>query len=61
MVEAPQFSSKALVYKQARERILKDLPDWRRREILEMEETENTDNRYYAEFVRNLIALAEDS
>jgi hypothetical protein len=61
MVEAPQLSSKALVYKEARERVLKDYPAWRRSEILEMEATENTDNRYYDDFVRNVIALAEDS
>jgi hypothetical protein len=61
MVEAPQLSSKALVYKEARERVLKDYPEWRRNEILEMEATENKDNRYYDDFVRNVIALAEDS
>ena len=61
MVEAPQLSSKALVYKQARDRVLKDLPEWRRNEVLKMESDHDTDNRHYLEFVKNVIALAEDS
>ena len=61
MVEAPKLSSKALVYKQARERILKDLPDWRRKEILDMEASGDVNNRFYDAFVRDLRALAEDS
>lgn len=61
MVEAPQLSSKALVYKQARERVLKDLPEWRRKEVLRMEAEKDKDNRYYNDFVKNVIALAEDS
>ena len=61
MVEAPQLSNEALVYKQARERVLRDLPEWKRKEVLELESSGNKDNRYYQEFVNNVIALAEDS
>jgi hypothetical protein len=61
MVEAPKLSSKALVYKQARDRVLKDYPEWRRNEVLKMEADHDTDNRYYNDFVKNVIALAEDS
>jgi len=60
MTEAPS-KTEGSVYRQARERVLKDLPEWRRNEVLEMEATHNTDNRYYNDFVRNVIALAEDS
>jgi hypothetical protein len=61
MVEALQLSPKALVYKQARERVLKDYPEWKRNEILEMEVINNKDNRFYDDFVRDVKALAEDS
>jgi hypothetical protein len=60
MTEAPVKTSPA-IYQQARERVLKDLKEWRRNEILRMEKEGDTDNRYYEEFVRNVIALAEDS
>lgn len=55
------LSKKALVYKTARERVLKDYPEWRRHEVLDMEASGDIDNRHYAEFVKNVIALAEDS
>lgn len=63
MTEAPTkpLSEKALVYKQAKERVLNDYPKWRKEEILQMERDGNTENRYYDDFVRNVIALAEDS
>ena len=48
-------------YYQARQRVLKDLPEWRRKEVLEMESIGNINNRYYDDFVRQVIALAEDS
>lgn len=48
-------------YLEARARVLKDMPLWRRREILELESKKDLDNRYYVEFVRDVIALAEDS
>lgn len=64
--KAAEVTSSATVskdnpYYKARQRVLSDLPEWRRKEVLEMEKIGNVDNRYYEDFVRQVIALAEDS
>lgn len=64
--KAAEVTSSATVssdnpYYQARQRVLKDLPEWRRKEVLDMEKTGDIENRYYDDFVRQVIALAEDS
>ncbi len=44
-------------YVKARNEILKSMPSWRSREVLEMEKTDNKNNRYYEEFVVNVTTL----
>lgn len=43
----------------ARKQLLNSMPQWKKNEILNMEATHNTDNRFYCDFIKQLIALAE--
>jgi hypothetical protein len=46
-------------YEQARKAVLSKKEGWKQRELLEMERTGDTDNRWYDDFVKEIIALAE--
>ena len=41
-------------YVQARHQVLSKYPQWRRNEIAEMEKTGNLDNKFYADFVKDV-------
>lgn len=46
-------------YQLAREQVLAKMKDFNRNEILEMEKTNNTNNRFYEEFVKEVNALGD--
>jgi len=47
-------------YIKARVQVLKDLPEWRRNEVLKMETNGNIDNKHYAAFV-DMVAILGDT
>ena len=62
-VDAPKKLETALgeksnnPYIKARIQILKKYPEWKRNEVLKMEEKKNTNNRFYEEFCREVTDL----
>lgn len=55
-----QSTSLPLSINEAREKVLDSYPTWKKLEILEMEKTNNKDNRFYDQFFLDfLVALGE--
>jgi hypothetical protein len=46
-------------YIRARIMVLEKLPAWRKKELAEMEQTGNINNKYYEEFVREVASLGD--
>ncbi len=58
-METQTESNMANRYRLAKEKILMDLPVWRKKELVEMETTGQRDHRRYTEFTQQVIELAE--
>jgi hypothetical protein len=46
-------------YKRAYDELLAKCQEWRRTELLQFEFTNDTDNRHYTDFIREVIALGD--
>jgi hypothetical protein len=58
-VEVKRPVSKNNPYFQARNQLLAKYPDWKQGELLKMERERNTNNRFYMEFVEEVIFLGD--